>query len=83
MASMRNDGTPSSDEITAALAAVYSYMADEQPAELAKPPAYPWHIAAALEAQGLPPTRNGAHRAWGAVERAKRASRWSYGITGL
>jgi hypothetical protein len=83
MAGMRNDGTPPPDEITAALAAVYSYIADNQPADLDVPAPRPWRTAAALEAQGLPPTRNGAHRAWGAVERAKRASRWSYGITGL
>jgi hypothetical protein len=83
MAGMRNDSMPPADEIAAALAAVRAYIEEDRPAAAAAPPPRPWHIAAALEAQGLPPTRNGAHHAWGAAERAARASRWSYGITGI
>jgi hypothetical protein len=82
MAGMRNN-MPSTDEVAAALAAVRAYIEADQPVGAPAPPARPWRVAAALEAQGLPPTRNGAHRAWGAVERAARASRWSYGITGI
>jgi hypothetical protein len=42
-----------------------------------------WQAAAALAAQRLPPTRNGAHAAWHAAERARRAERWSFGIIGM
>lgn len=42
-----------------------------------------WAVAAALEAQSLPPTRCHAFASWRAAERAARASRWSYGITGF
>lgn len=83
MTGMRNNDTPPPDEIAAALAAVYSYIADEQPSNLDAAAPRPWRTAAAFEAQGLPPTRHGAYRTWGQAERAKRASRWSYGIAGL
>jgi hypothetical protein len=89
MRSMQYDPKPSDDEIAAALAAVRCYIerrAIDDPVALSDamaPPARPWSIAAALAAQGLPPTRGGAHRAWGTADRAARASRWSYGITGM
>ena len=69
--------------LAAALAAVSAYIETEEPDGASVPPLRPWRVAAALEAQGLPPTRNGAHHAWGTVERAARAIRWSYGITGI
>jgi len=80
---MRNDSMPPADEIVAALAAVRAYIEAGRPVGAPAPPRRPWRVAAALEAQGLPPTRNGAHHAWGAVERSKRAIHWSYGITGI
>ncbi|HET9221031.1 MAG TPA: hypothetical protein VFO07_00920 [Roseiflexaceae bacterium] len=89
MHSMHHEVGPSDGEIAAALIAVRYYV--EQHAlggpvarsESVAPPARPWSTAAALSAQGMPPTRGGAHRSWGAVERAGRAGCWSYGITGL
>jgi hypothetical protein len=89
MRGMRHAPAPTDDEIAAALAAVRCYV--EQRAlgdaaaafEVATPPVRPWSAASALAAQGLPPTRGGAHRTWGAAERAARTGRWSYGITGL
>jgi hypothetical protein len=86
---MRFDTTPSDDEIAAALAAVRCYVEQRAlgdspaPSEAVAPPTRPWSTAAALAAQGLPPSRGGAHRGWGAAERAARAGRWSYGITGM
>jgi hypothetical protein len=71
------------------MAAVHSYMeqqalgAPAERPESAGPPARPWNTAAALATQGVPPARGGAYRSWGAAERAARAGRWSYGITGL
>jgi hypothetical protein len=86
---MQHAPTPSDDEIAAALAAVRCYIEQRAPDDLADrsgsvaSTARPWSAAAALAAQGLPPTRGGAHRTWGAAERAARIGRWSYGITGL
>jgi hypothetical protein len=83
MAGMRNDITPSADEIAVALAAVRFYIEAERSIDTSALHLRPWRIAAALESQGLPPTRNGAHHLWGTAERARRASRWSYGIIGI
>jgi hypothetical protein len=83
MRHMRYDAMPSEDEIAAALAAVRCYIDVTAPMQVAAPPARPWHTAAALEAQGVPPTRNGSNRAWSSVDRAARAGRWSSGIIGL
>jgi hypothetical protein len=40
-------------------------------------------VAAALEVQRMPATRNGAFSTWGSVERSRRAARWSKGLVGL
>jgi hypothetical protein len=89
MRSMHHEAGPTDDEIAAALTAIRLYV--EQYAlgdqagrsESIAPPKRPWSTAAALAAQGMPPTRGGTHRTWGTAERAARAARWSYGITGL
>jgi hypothetical protein len=89
MRSMHHEAGPTDDEIAAALAAVRLYieqqaLGDQVDCSESLAPAAPsWSVAAALAAQGMPPTRGGTCRSWGAVERAARASRWSYGITGL
>jgi hypothetical protein len=83
MAHMEKTHAPSPEQIAAALAAVQMLLDDEQPEPTAEPPVRPWQVAAKLEAQQQPPTRNAAHRTWGSVERARRANRWSFGITGL
>jgi hypothetical protein len=83
---MRHDPTPipQDDEIAAALAAIRCYIEEQQPTEMPEArPRAAWRAAAILESQGLRPTRNGDHRAWGAADRAARASRWSYGIVGM
>jgi hypothetical protein len=71
------------DEIAAALAAVRCYIEQRAHEQAIEAPARPWNAAAAIEAQGLPPTRNGQYRAWGTVDRAGRTGRWSHGIIGL
>ena len=89
MRGMHYEPIPTDEEIAAALGAVRCYI--EQSAlgdtvdrsESVAPPARAWSAAAALAAQGLPPTRGGAHRTWGTVNRASRANHWSYGIAGL
>jgi hypothetical protein len=86
MRDMRYDSTlaPSDDEIAAALAAIECIVERTAPSDARRPAVRrPWRIAGAIESQGLPPTRNGATDAWGTVERAARANRWSYGIAGL
>ena len=86
MRSMQHTPTPSDEEIAAALAAVRCYIqqgALGDPPEAVTPSAPAWSAAVALAAQGLPPTRGGAYRTWGTAERAARAGRWSYGITGI
>jgi hypothetical protein len=83
MRAMRNDPTPSDDELAAALAAVSCYMGGSAPVQDSTLPERPWSAAAAVEAQGLAPARNGQYRAWASVERAGRAGRWSRGITGM
>jgi len=77
--------TPTDDDtVAAALAAVYRYIAHEQTAPVPSPtPRSAWRAAAAIEAQGLSPARNGAHCAWGSVARASRAQRWSFGVLGI
>jgi hypothetical protein len=80
---MRNDLIPSDDEVAAALAAVSCYLHSMATVPVSMPSKRPWSAAAAVEAQGLAPDRNGQHRAWASVERAGRANRWSRGITGL
>jgi len=80
---MQCDTILTDDEIAAALAAVRCYVGPAESKAAAAPPARHWHSAAIIEAQGLPPTRNSQHRAWGAAERAARAGRWSYGIIGI
>jgi hypothetical protein len=89
MRSMQHELGPTDDDIAAALAAVRCYVEQQVLADLAEhnesvvPFPRPWNAAAALAAQGMPPTRGGAHRTWGAAERAARAGRWSYGIVGI
>ena len=83
MRAMRNDSIPSDDELAAALAAVSCYMRSSEPASDFTLPERPWSAAAAVEAQGLAPARNGQYRAWASVDRAGRAGRWSRGITGI
>jgi hypothetical protein len=76
---------PSDEEIAAALAAVRCYIKQRALDDVASAaaPVRAWSAAGAFAAQGLPPTRGGMHRTWGAVERAERASRWSCGLIGL
>jgi hypothetical protein len=86
MRDMRYDPTlaPSDDEIAAAFAAIQYTIERSEPADARRPVARPaWRVASAIESQGLSPTRNGANDAWGTVDRAARANRWSYGIAGL
>jgi hypothetical protein len=80
---MQYHSTSTDDELAAALAAVRCYVEQPTHDEAIEAPMRAWHAAAALEAQGLPPTRNGQYRAWGTVDRAGRTGRWSYGIAGL
>jgi hypothetical protein len=89
MRSMHHEAGPTDDEIPAALAAVRLYIEQQTLGDQADrsggpaPTARSWSTAGALAAQGMPPTRGGTHRSWGAAERAARAGRWSYGIIGL
>lgn len=84
MAPMQDHSTVQPDEMAAALAAVYAYLAEEDvSAEAAEPQAHPWQTATVLNAQQQTAARNGAYRTWGTVERSNRSNRWSYGITGL
>jgi hypothetical protein len=86
MRDMRYDPTPapSDGEIAAALAAIQYVIERTEASDARRPAARPaWRVAGAIESQGLPPARNGANDAWGTVDRAARANRWSYGIAGL
>jgi formate dehydrogenase assembly factor FdhD len=83
MRAMQYNSTPPDDEIAAALAAVRAYMEQREIANPVAPAAGSWHAAAVFDAQRLPATRNGRHRAWGTIDRAAREGSWSYGITGL
>ena len=83
MRSMQYNSEPSEDELAAAIAAASRYLEQEHRTTIAEPARRAWHIAAAIEAQRLPAARNVQHRTWATVERAARASRWSYGIAGL
>jgi hypothetical protein len=74
---------PTDEQVAAALAAIRCYIERRASENATEPPGRPWRRAAALEAQGLPPTRNGQPYTWGTIDRAPRANRWSYGITGL
>ena len=84
MYAMEHSQTPiDEDLIAAALAAVYCHIEQDAPdlaPDALTPPA--WRTAAAFEAQGLPSARSRSS-AWGTVDRAARASRWSYGIVGM
>src|SRR5437773_5786676 len=86
MGDMRYDPTPapSDGEIAAALAAIQYIIGRTEPCHTRRPAARPaWRVAGVIESQGLPLARNGANDAWGTVDRAARANRWSYGIAGL
>jgi len=86
MRDMRYDPTPapSDGEIAAALAAIQYIIERTESSHARWTAARPaWRVAGAIESQGLPPARNGANDAWGTVDRAARANRWSYGIAGL
>lgn len=88
MRDMQFASTPTDDEIAAALAAVGCFIEQRALDEASlggaeAPPARPWSTAAALAAQGLPPTLGGVLRGWNTAERATRASNWSYGVVGM
>lgn len=76
--------TPDPDTAAAVIAAIACVIApqtaDDTPAVPARSA---WHAAAALEAQGMVPARNGRFATWHTAERARRAERWSAGIIGL
>jgi hypothetical protein len=89
MPAMQYEPIPSDDESAAAIAAVRCYVEQRATDDYAgqsedvAPSMRAWSAAAALAAQGLPPTRGGTHRSWGTAERAARIGRWSYGIISI
>ncbi len=86
MQAMHVTMTPMPDAETAAavIAAIACMSAPETADDTPDAPARSaWHAATALEAQGMPPARNGTFATWHTAERARRAERWSSGIIGL
>jgi hypothetical protein len=82
---MQPDQPPIDDQmVAAALAAVRCYIDQDQGGDPATSSGRTaWSTAAALAAQGQPPTLDRRVARWGSVERAGRAVRWTYGIVGL
>ena len=76
--------TPDAETAAAVIAAIAYLIGQETTDDRPDTPARSaWHAGSALEAQGMPATRDGAFAAWHAAERARRAERWSGGIIGL
>lgn len=76
--------TPDPDTAAAVMAAIACVIATEATEDMLDTPTRSaWRTAAVAAAQGLPPARNGAFAGWHTAERARRAERWSSGITGL
>jgi hypothetical protein len=84
MPGMQPDQQPADDElVAAALAAVRRYIDQDRGDDSVAPSRPAWSSAAALAAQGQPPTPGAPPARWGTVERATRAARWAYGIVGM
>ena len=76
--------TPDADTAAAVIAAIACLIAPETADDTPDTPARSaWRAATVLEAQGMPPARNGTFATWHTAERTRRAERWSGGITGL
>lgn len=75
--------TPTEEESAAALAAISSYLVDEQEEVGEKEEFSRWEASAFLAKQGLGFTRTAFKPEWGIIERIKRAGRGNSGITGL
>ncbi len=85
MQGMQPDQPPIDDQMVAAtLAAVRCYIDQDQSGDPMAPSGRTaWSTAAALAAQGQPPTPGHQVARWGTVERASRVVGWTYGIVGL
>ncbi len=77
-------GSPTPEEVAAAMAAISVLLAEEAVAHPpAPPPTNRWRDSMRLIAQGLPPARVPAAPHWSTIERIRRAGRGSTGIVGM
>jgi hypothetical protein len=76
-------GDATADEVAAISAVLTLHLSADAMEAMSGLPPSAWQVAAAVEAQELPPSRAARHRTWASAERARREGRWSNGILGL